>query len=704
MAVGARITSTNLSGKTATVTFVPYTGSTSGSTQNLGSQTIPFNNITSHPYGVYSLYFAEYDYTYTLTVPEPGFKETFVFVDRMVGSDNYGVAHLNFTDVTAEVVDLGVDALYWDNWDIYPLQDLGYMHIFAGDVNSNEKLILFTDVNLTEVGRYSGTTNSYSYDTLMGKWVTFEDVDNGILKYFDGVNLYEYTWNPSVYYIDIENDWDSTTSDGTFIINQHEIGQWNYNGAGQSYIVNPLDGTTSLFKTWTDGTTVNQAISPSADFIIVDTRDNTQQYSPYTLVEIYNISGTLLETISLTGTTVNNRNRNFIGTNIYCTVYWDDQDQNVDFKVIHYNGNTETVTQTTHIRGTNYSSVDVMGDDNFYPENSNTNGGVVLSFYTNNNWVNMGMTVDYCDFVYMLPTQTSFNTYQFANGTTLNIQSYGQLSDFYRTYCSTEDGFFGALTISLSGATVTATDIPVSGVTSVNQYWLIDRTLYTVLTDSGINAHSILVNESGQIEQTINRELASAYSWNGYTQGHVGYVGMQTVTGNTGFCVYSGVTGFTEIEYYNNINTSTIFKNDTTYLRPSNMVLWNSNSLGFRILTSSGLSDLLSFPEEWSTNGNYPDLSVGENKFMLVYTDNNLGYTKIKLYDISGQLLNSYTTEYTNGWNNTWGIKNRFVVQCYNGDTNTNEYFLVSESNATSVTLQDYDNERTPNDWFWWWD
>ena len=71
MAVGARITSTNLSGKTATVTFVPYTGQTSGSTVNLGTKTIPFNNINSHPYGVYSLYFAEYDYTYTLNIPEP---------------------------------------------------------------------------------------------------------------------------------------------------------------------------------------------------------------------------------------------------------------------------------------------------------------------------------------------------------------------------------------------------------------------------------------------------------------------------------------------------------------------------------------------------------------------------------------------------------------------------------------------------------
>lgn len=58
MAVGARITSENLSGKTATVTFVPYTGIISGTTVNLGTKTIPFNNISTHPYGIYSLYYA----------------------------------------------------------------------------------------------------------------------------------------------------------------------------------------------------------------------------------------------------------------------------------------------------------------------------------------------------------------------------------------------------------------------------------------------------------------------------------------------------------------------------------------------------------------------------------------------------------------------------------------------------------------------
>ena len=111
MAIGARISSTNLSGKTATVTFTPYTGITSGTTVDLGTQTIPFNNITAHPYGDYAIYLEEYDYTYTLTVPQPDVeRQLFVWTDKLLGDYNYGAATFNFTDLTAEIIDLGVDS------------------------------------------------------------------------------------------------------------------------------------------------------------------------------------------------------------------------------------------------------------------------------------------------------------------------------------------------------------------------------------------------------------------------------------------------------------------------------------------------------------------------------------------------------------------------------------------------------------------
>jgi hypothetical protein len=67
MIQGIRITSTSLSGLTANVTFSPQTGGTI----DLGTQTIPFNNISDYPYGTYELSVVEYDRTYEINVPAP---------------------------------------------------------------------------------------------------------------------------------------------------------------------------------------------------------------------------------------------------------------------------------------------------------------------------------------------------------------------------------------------------------------------------------------------------------------------------------------------------------------------------------------------------------------------------------------------------------------------------------------------------------
>jgi hypothetical protein len=67
MIQGIRITSTNLSGATANVTFLP----TTGGTIDLYGQTIPFNNLMDYPYGTYELEVPLYDRTYEINVPAP---------------------------------------------------------------------------------------------------------------------------------------------------------------------------------------------------------------------------------------------------------------------------------------------------------------------------------------------------------------------------------------------------------------------------------------------------------------------------------------------------------------------------------------------------------------------------------------------------------------------------------------------------------
>ena len=67
MIQGIRITSNNLSGLTANVTFLP----TTGGTIDLGSEVIPFDNISVYPYGTYELDVPLYDRMYEINVPAP---------------------------------------------------------------------------------------------------------------------------------------------------------------------------------------------------------------------------------------------------------------------------------------------------------------------------------------------------------------------------------------------------------------------------------------------------------------------------------------------------------------------------------------------------------------------------------------------------------------------------------------------------------
>jgi hypothetical protein len=690
MAIGARILSNNLSGKTATVTFIPVTGSTSGTTQNLGTKTIPFNNITSHPYGYYTVNVTEYDYTYTLNVPQPSNNpQTVVYVDRMVGSNNYGAAFLNFSDFTAEIIDLGVDSSYWSNSYVYPLQDSGYMYEFGSNSNGGERLVIFTNESGLEIGRYSGATDSYDGEALDGRIVSFEDSENGVLTYSNGTDVFTYTWDPQTHYIDIENDWYAVTSNNTFIVKKNEVGQWNDNGNGQSYLINGNDGTTTSFKTWTDGTNVRHKMMPNTDFIVVE----TQSGNTYTNLQICNTSGTTLETISLTGATYTHREDVFLGSTKYCTMYYNYNDDEVDYKIIHYNGETETLRQTTHVRGTNFSSFNMNGNEDFWANDSaEKSGGVVITFYNDLDYSPIGNVSSYCDIMYMLDNQTTFNTYTAANNTEIQISSYGQLSNIYRARISTGD-FFEILTISTTGGTITTTNIPISGITNLNSYYLGDRNVYVILTNDNNYLDALLINVNGSIMDRVSKTLNSSYSYSMNSQGRLGYLAIDTNEGDEGYYVYSGSTGFTSTDYYDNTNTPNTYYTDT-FQESEVIVLYEDSGTEFRVLSTTGITSDLQFPSH-----NDKTVRIGETKFMLVYQDDISDVTVMNIYNFSGQLLKSHETTYS-GYDDAYAIGDRFFVK-FNGDEG-NEFFLVSEETITSLILDDDDIEWAPNDYNWW--
>jgi hypothetical protein len=696
MAVGARITSNNLSGKTATVTFTPYTGSTSGTTENLGTKTIPFNNINTHPYGDYNLYFAEYDYTYTLNVPEPVTdSQLYVYVSKMVNDNNWGAATLNFNDFTATVIDLNVDTNEYYINDLHPLTNSGFGYHFQGENNSGYHVVIFTDASNTEIGRYTTPTptNDTEFNDLDGRWSTFIDFDLGVFKYSNGVDVYTYEYDGSRYGFDIQWDYDSTMSDTSFIVIKYDN-----QGTDHHALKFNADGTQTTLKSWTDNDYVyyNFQLQFSNDIFVVE------KINPggYEQLEICGLDGTVLETISLTGATYNDCNRGFYGTNKYFSMFYNNSDVNTAYKIISYNFNTTTLIETSHPRGTEYQNMDWRSDSHFWP-NEYLSENLMISLYNNtNNWTNWGYEVNFMDTMYIFGNQSSFTTFTFANDETKFIYPWLDQtgSNMFRGKCDNGDGIASVLTI-LSGSThIESLNIPVSGITS-NNYWNIDdRTVYGLYTDQDYTGYTMtLIGVTGGTQDTKSLTFNNPYGDDeSRSQYKTFYFGANTVAnGNEGWYINDNTTGFTSTGYYYWQSSCDEFYTPT-FLENSDIVLYHYGDNVARVLTATGISQEFSL-SAWNNNKN---IEVGDNMFMHIYDDGN-NYYHVKLYDFEGTLLNTLDTTFTS-LDESYAAKDRFVVRFYNNDTEKYVMYMISADNIASVQLDDYNTYDTANDYIWW--
>ena len=147
MIQGIRITSQNLSGDTANVTFNPQTGGT----VNLGTQTIPFNNITNYPYGTYELFVPEFNYTYDVIVPAP-----------QNGQDEYTTTVRNVTVNSGNKPFSG--AVLSEVWSTYTTEFITYQGIPSTSIVLAEG-ICSDDVDASKVpsniGQWPNSINSF---------------------------------------------------------------------------------------------------------------------------------------------------------------------------------------------------------------------------------------------------------------------------------------------------------------------------------------------------------------------------------------------------------------------------------------------------------------------------------------------------------------------------------------------------------------
>lgn len=687
MAIGVRITSENLSGKTATVTFVPYTGSTSGSSENLGSKTIPFNNINSHPYGVYSLYFEEYDYTYTLTVSEPTFNvESYVLCAPLSGgSTNYGIGFLNFDDITATVLDIGVDSTVWEINDIYPLQEKGYAYHFhlIGDWNTRQ--VVFTDYENTVLGTYSGVTSDWSYDVMDGVWNIVYDLNDGFAHYSNGENVYTYTWDPILYQFDF--DWNNyaVNADKGFIITLFN----NDTSTITSYNVSYTNQITEL-ESWVYPVVKNYFQSPSHTFIpSVEWDGNNNQYDN---IKFFNTDGTQIgSTISLTGNTYDNYSYEQYGMNRFVIVFWNNSDVNIDYTIIHFDGETNNVINTTKTRGYNYQSLIMRADNNNWPTQQ-LSTCLYMTFCNITNWY-YDIQTDYCDIVYMLGNQTSLNTYQFTNGTTVYFDDTTP-GDGINIPFVDGDQVVKVLSFNNSGAQIVTTSIPSNGADKYYWYWNLNGLGFITIAwaDNYSSGDILHIGTPGNLTNNLPFTLSNSWEFNVNATNGIFYFTDRTDT----FYINTTSNGFVTLtgETYNNTYYS--YYGTTDMVVNDMLLLYDYNSRNGRLLTSTSISNVLNFPNH---NGNW-EMRLGKDYVMYTYGDYNTNQTTVKLYDENLTEINSMVTIHTNGWNNTYAAKDRYVLTVSDGG---NIYvYMITSSTSKSIILLDGNNDDAPNDFYYW--
>jgi hypothetical protein len=766
MAIGVRILSDNLSGKTADVVFFPL----SGGTINIGPQTVPFNYLDSYPYGNYELYFSEYDYSYNLLVPDttplvltlgaeytPGSivakytltsnifpnedinvtfdnalglvgggsvlittgvtiphgsktgqttvtltgqtfsdwdgnstfsnfsgapsgttidftnivaNQTVLVASKVTGSTSWHTAVLDFSGLTAQLIDLNVDDTYWTNlYDFYPTNEKGYMYVFSN--NLDERLIIFTDAVGNETFRYTGGTYYPTY-AIAGHSNAFIDPPDGVLVYGDGISTpTTFSWDPSEYEADINWDWDIAEKTGNFILQLRKLDDTlkkNYLMTSSGGILIDEYDPTSIIKYY--------GLYNDGDFIYEYAWNELE--GKYESLKFYDGSNaTILESIVFSGDqTYNNFYSRFYGNNQFVIVFYNGSDNNVDYLIYHYDGNTRTLTTQTHNRS-NYQSITIQGETNFFP-NEVGSDSVFILFYTQTGFDNrVGQEVSYLDIVYKLSGESWFYVSPYCGNNLFTI-------------CDNGDGNASVFSITQSGVIVD----PLTAKTDVNYFGFDYFGDVAVIRLETITPNTFLfyyVNSQGQVSDSI---VVDSSSWWNSDERYGNWWIFVNAT-NEGYYINESVTGFTSIPYYQNYDRGQNYYEKNNFKRPSDIVFFNDITFESQVLTRTTISSVFTLPAH---NGFY-SIEVGKSRFMYTYLDQTTGLLNINLYDFEYNLVNSISTEQT-GWNSTNAVKDRYYVQV---DDGTNFiYYLVSDSEIEFVTtLNDYDF-RQINDYIWW--
>ena len=665
MAIGVRISSENLMGQTVNVTFYPFTG---GTAIDLGLKTIPFNYYTTLPYGEYVLSSSTFDVSYNLTVTEPeGQNQSVVYWGTTGTTMALGV--LNFNDFTASLITYdNIDMTYWNENSFYISFELGYMLILQ---NYPEWLVLFVDEAGNLVDQYSASTTNYDYNFIDGKIAYFIDNQNGVMKYFNGTNVYEFTFDQNNEQVEVLWDYYGITLDGSFsivVINSGSTTNTIYIVKNNGSVLTLLTYDSSLYNNYVG------AFYSSNYFYMLTKLELDNSYISF---KIYDSNANQVSNNTFTQGVYNNYDVSIYGLSSCQLMLYNNGDNSIDYVLLNFNGETETTITTSHQRGTNYQNYAIEYQDTLW-FGSSEGGSIVNLFYGNTDgyYNGAGFSIDYLDIVYLLKDDTNYTGYLYTDSGDFSkyFYLYGDCFLEFNTFCSVGDGLSSIFSITPSGASFTPTNINFEDLTGQDWRTFGNRFAMVFYNNTNNTAYQYFIQNGGLISSlTLNTNGPYYYFVSGsYT--------FYTTDGTTGWYLNSTTDTIQETDTFSQYRYTYKYYNNQVYITNGTILLFTPETMTCKILNPTSLTNNFSLPPF----NNYWDLSLGRNRFLYTYNDLS-DNTRVNLYDHNGAMINSTLIPITD-WYDSIGYKDRYYV-VHNSGVDQRLLTLISDNTVQQVTI-----------------
>jgi hypothetical protein len=626
--------------------------------------------------------------------------QTALFMSSLPNSDNFGYVIVDSaTGIASGPFDTGVNHNDYYESDIKPLNHSGYGIYFEGSSDSNDKKVFFIDAYGNVIDTYSGNTNNYSTNDLDGRVLIVVDYQNGIMKFFDGLNVLTYTFDSNIEQAYVDWNYDATTRDKTFVIytrnTDTNMVTWKLANVENGSIISLEPYDNALYNT-------EPILYFNGDYVMMPFYDNNT--NTHSSLVVLNTNGNSIYSVDLSSYNYTSWDINVFGTNKFSIIYTNYDDTNQDYGIYSFDG--VNVTPTFVARGSNYRSYNTYQQNYDWANQSYLSETMTYMFYGDTNWSGNLNQTDYLKLVTIFNGSTDVITRNIATGSTIGFRwsPYGAV---YSDMVTLGDNVLYAMTVLPSGVTYTALSNDISVINGFDKYVIGNNHVFITNTDNTHPTFYFINGTTGAITDQLSFTASSGYAWS-MDSSYDTFV-VTDYDANIGWYICRNTSTFTQFtgQYQNRWSSSTFFTDYDTFAEGPYVVMFNPNSSNTaRIVGPTGISNEFTLPQ--SSNNSW-GLYRGKNFMMYTYRDGNNNQPTARMIDYNGNTLGEFTDSSDQYWD-FWNVElvgETILIVSGEGLTNGTQRVNAIKADGTTnyQTLSRYpidNNWRTFNDYYWW--